>query len=338
MLQLLRNRPRLGRPEEASWYDTVDDIYPAVRASLQSFLAQPDDHEALIEGAALLWYWYYRTKVHEGERWLQEAVAVAGAGPPSVLIRMAHAAALFLLDRSTEGRRVLESALLELDAAADGEHILAVPMDRLTEVMVGTAGSIWTVNDFPLMRQMIRRLVLVEQVANDPDLKVVVAGAACASRLDSEDLAAVARDARGVHNRAVAIGNLCAIWEACAVLNIVALLTSDAEAGLLWTDRVIEAHRQLGTGGGGVYLEALANFLLMSGELEQAVEMYAAAYTHNRRAGMTWPARPATQDLFDSAIKRLPEADYQRAWNIGEGLSLHDVAARRRSASKRLPK
>ena len=65
--------------------------------------------------------------------------------------------------------------------------------------------------------------------------------------------------------------------------------------------------------------------------------MYAAAYTHNRRAGMTWPARPATQDLFDSAIRRLPEADYQQAWNMGEGLSLHDVAAPRRSASKRLP-
>ena len=61
------------------------------------------------------------------------------------------------------------------------------------------------------------------------------------------------------------------------------------------------ATRRLGAGGTGVYVEALANFLVMRGDLTQAVRLYSWAHLQTRRNGMVWPARTVTQQFLDRA-------------------------------------
>ena len=67
VLGVLAARPPLGRSAEADWYDLVEGNWPVVRATLDDLLTGPPDPRALRLGAELLWFGYYRTRVHEVE-------------------------------------------------------------------------------------------------------------------------------------------------------------------------------------------------------------------------------------------------------------------------------
>jgi hypothetical protein len=171
---------------------------------------------------------------------------------------------------------------------------------------------------------------------DDPDLDLVAEVLRCVPRLtatDPTELAALADRAASVYERAVELDNVCAAWMACGVRNIIALLTRDPEAGLLWTERIIDSARRLGVSGAGVYVEARANFLVMRGDLTEAVRLYSWAYLQTRRNGMSWPSRPRTQEFLDRARDGLPPDAHRRAWEQGARLTLDDIVARHRARS-----
>ena len=87
----------------------------------------------------------------------------------------------------------------------------------------------------------------------------------------------------------------------------------------------MQGHVRLGTGGGGLFIENRANFAAQAGDYRAAARFYAAARTETRRAAMVWPRRPLTLDLLALTRRHLDPADYERAWQEGERLSLADI-------------
>ncbi|MGD9525713.1 BTAD domain-containing putative transcriptional regulator [Pseudonocardia sp.] len=316
---LLARRPRLGRPEEAAWFDTVEQAYPTVRAALEQVLAGPPDPERVRQGATLAWFWYYRSRVHEGERWLARAVDQVGDGPATAIARLALATLRMIEGRLDDGRAVLAGALADVDAVP-GEH-----RAQLVEAMVGAAGGAWTQRAFDLVGTVCDRL----PETDDPDLEVVTAAIRCVPALaDTAALDELAARTVLVHDRAVACDNSCARWMTCGVLNILALFTRDADAGLLWCPRLMEASFPSGTGGAAVYVASLGDYLVMRGDLVEAVRLFSWAHTRARRTGMPWPPRPTTQEFLDAAAAGLTADEHARAWAEGARLRLDDVMDR----------
>ena len=328
---VLAARPRLGRPEEAGWYDLVEESFPIARATLDDLVAAPTpDPRALRLGAELVWFGYYRTRVHEIDRWLEHAVPHTGPeGPDGLTVRFAHAAARILLGDLEGGRPLLVDALTRLEALEP-----AAVHSSLAEVVLTAAGSCWTHNAWDLVARSTTGLAHAAGGLLDPDVALVLDAMTCAAGLgasEADELDALTARTSAVHERALARDNVCATWICCAVLNIVALLTRDPDAGVVWTERLIVATRRLGPGGTGVYVEAMANFLVMRGEHTEALHFYSSAHTQTRRAGMVWPARPQTAALIEAARDAIPPAEHRRAWEEGAALTTDEVLARYRA-------
>jgi hypothetical protein len=228
---LLARKPRLGRPEEGPWYDALDDAYPTVRATLEDALSGTEDLGLVTQGAGLVWFWYYRGRMHEGARWV-EAAAALFTGPEGLGIRFIRASMTMLLGRIDEAIALLAAALAEQPQPDD----LALPHS-----LIVAAASCWTSNNWELCRIIGNRAApLVEQLGH-PDLQLVAEAVRCVPTLGSSDpdeLAALASRATEIHARAVAADNICATWMLCAVRNIIALINQDPDAGVLWTERV----------------------------------------------------------------------------------------------------
>ena len=175
-----------------------------------------------------------------------------------------------------EGARWLEAAVRHAHPGPDG---LAVRVARATALMLlgqeaparpvagwsrpllGCAASAWTLNRGDICGAVSDRAAPLVAAAGDADLDVIAEVVACVPGLGATDpgeLVALAERAAAAHERAVALDNVCATWMACAV--------------------------RLGAGGTGVYVEAMANFLVMRGDLDEAVRLYSWAYRQTRRA------------------------------------------------------
>ena len=331
VLGVLAARPPLGRSAEADWYDLVEGNWPVVRATLDDLLTGPPDPRALRLGAELLWFGYYRTRVHEVGRWLDRAAPAAGTGADGLTVRFARAGARILLGDLEGGGPMLRDALAHL-AAVDVAAADPAALRAMVEIAFAGAGSAWTHNAWDLLGLGCDHLAPVAAALDDADITLVLEAFATARGLGAVDpgtLAALSVRATAIHDRAVGRDNVCAIWVSCAVNNIVAQLVGDADAGVTWTERLIVATCRMGSGGTGVYVEAMANLLVMRGEPEEAAVWYSSAYTQTRRAGMVWPAREHTPGLMDRARAELPADLHERAWREGAALTTDELMARR---------
>jgi predicted ATPase/DNA-binding SARP family transcriptional activator len=68
--------PRLRSAEQMVWLLRSDTEYANLRAALQWSLAGRSRDAALRLGGALFWYWYLRSFWSEGQKWLQDALAL----------------------------------------------------------------------------------------------------------------------------------------------------------------------------------------------------------------------------------------------------------------------
>ena len=126
------------------------------------------------------------------------------------------AAALMLLGRVEEARPVVAAALAEDAPVAESLRY------QLVEAMSGCAGAAWSVNAWDVCRAVNDRIAPLAAQLGDADLDVVADAMRCVPELaatDPVELAALAGRAAAVHERAVALDNVCATWMACAVLN-----------------------------------------------------------------------------------------------------------------------
>ena len=326
--QLLGRRPRLGDADGAAWYDTLDEVYPVIRAALASAAHDGEPDWTLIRHAGgLLYYWYYRERLLEGRSSL-EAIADAVAPldradedrPEATILRAALTGLSLLTGRVEQARRQADAVLARVASVPDDDLV------DLGEALASAGNSAWARNEYGISAALGEALDAVARRAGDPALRLLADQVDCVSHLPDRDPAETAALAEGVYERARGSRNLLALWTACAARMIVSALTGDPDTGIVWVDRLIPAHARFGSGGGGAFLEALANFASLAGDPELAVTMYAAASSEIRRVGMVWPIQLNTLELLDRARANVDDALYVRLWSEGESLTYERVA------------
>jgi len=148
----------------------------------------------------------------------------------------------------------------------------------------------------------------------------------CESGLPTRDFAVTAARAEELYERGKSIGNLLVQWEACGMRQIVCVLSDDPATGIIWVDRLIATYLPLGDGGGGAFLEPLANFAALTGDAETAIPLYAASQVDARRSGLYWPIQLQSDTLLERMRQQTAPEHFGEPWTDGERLTLEDVA------------
>ena len=321
---LLGRRPPPGRAAEAQWFDEVDEAYAVVRACLQDQL-RPDGDPGLVKlGADLAFYWYYRSKVIEGSRWLTAAQS-AGPRPRNPLeagaCRLRLAALCFLQARRDLAEPLMAAGLEDLDA--EPEESAA----EVAELLIAVASSAWACDAYDIMLALHERLSLLLAHKTDPHLDVPADMIGCVARLPLVPLEASKTAAAEGFDRAAEIENPFTQWMAASLRSGVALIEQNPADGLEWTKRLASIHLRFGSGGEAMILEALGNFTAMSGNFREAARLYAAAIGRARRAGSPWPNRPQTPAWYERTAAALTSDELAAASTVGASLSLEDLVA-----------
>ena len=103
----------------------------------------------------------------------------------------------------------------------------------------------------------------------------------------------------------------------------------DPVTGIIWVDRLIATYLPLGDGGGGAFLEALANFAALTGDAETSIPLYAASQVDARRSGTYWPIQLQSDTLLDRMRQQTTPEHFGELWTDGERLTFRDVARSR---------
>ena len=319
---LLARRPRLGHPEAPVWYDELEECYPAVRAVLQR-AARPDgDAELVALGSGLGFFWYFRSRMIEGCRWLEKAQA-AGLQPvdsaEDLALRLRLAAAFMLRFRPDLAREHLPADLGRLSGSSRESSVL------LAEAMVSAAGGAWACRAFDLVGSLAEQLGRLAAEIDDVHVRLFADIIGCVASLPLGRFAETGARAETLYARSVELENLHGGWLAALVRCVVASETANRSDALAWTRRVVDVHARLGGGGSQVFLESLANCFAVAGDFEGAVRVYSASQTQARRAGSGWPEHPKTRELFARARAGLPAAAFDRVWHDGAHRSVADL-------------
>ncbi|MGX7681773.1 BTAD domain-containing putative transcriptional regulator [Jatrophihabitans sp. DSM 45814] len=320
---LSQSRPRLGRVEILPWYQAIDDDYATVRATLQRRLIDGEDPEAARLATRLLMYWYYRDQLVEGSRYLRRAVELAAHLQPfdSLASQLSLAAVETLQGRSDLARPRIDVALSTLDKVPEtswpdvGDLLVAI------SAAAGLA-------DAELAVSMIAKAADFAARTADRDLQILVAAQALRAELptrDAADPAETAARAEEIYRDALDAGQLLAAWIGCSARCLTAVQLGEAAVGLRWSQRLLAIHGRFGSRRGGPFVEMYAIFAAMAGETPKAVRSFSASQANARRAGVPWPRRPITLDLLARCRRALTQADFEQAWQDGEGLDLAGI-------------
>jgi tetratricopeptide (TPR) repeat protein len=74
--------PELRGPDQLEWLERLEAEHDNMRAALSWASVRKEAEVALRLGGALSWFWSVRGYQSEGRRWLEEALAIEGRGPP----------------------------------------------------------------------------------------------------------------------------------------------------------------------------------------------------------------------------------------------------------------
>lgn len=321
--RLLAARPPLGASAEVQWYGVIDDNYPSVRATLaRALIEQPDARRGRL-ASRLSYYWYYREMMVEATRWLGlDVERLRGGDPVDLLIsQIALAVALASQGRIDAARPFLDDALGPLPPTTT-EQLVAIG-----EGLVGLIVALWWRDQHDLVVRAYDMLTRVVDLTGSADLGLLADAVGCEVLFVRGSIGESISRATEVHRLAMASDNLMARWVACGPPVVTALMAGKPDDGIPWVHRCMQEHLRLGTGAAGMFVETRANFAAMQGDYRRAAELYAAARAETRRAGMPWPRRARSAELMAATADYLSRADYERAWQDGERLTIQEIAA-----------
>jgi hypothetical protein len=116
------------------------------------------------------------------------------------------------------------------------------------------------------------------------------------------------------------VGNDFWALVACATSSIVAQIEHDGEAGLRWTDRLLELDERLGNHSIADTLETRGTHYVNAGRPADAVRCYGAASYQNGLVGRRWPRHAPTAKQLEVARDQLSDDEFEAAWASGERL------------------
>jgi len=304
--RLMGQRPRLSRASDG-WYDRADDAFPTLRATLQRRLVERPDPSAGWLLSQLAMFWYHRNRLVEARRWLELGLQLPGLPPEhAASIHLVQAAHGLMGGRPDIVEPHLAAALPLLDCADDDELV------RAGELMASVALAAEAQQAHPVFDQLVEALNQAVQRTSDPGLALLDEGLQALARSAADAQSGQVADE--LYRRAVGEGNILAGWVAATIGTAAA---PDALAAIRWTDRQAQCQVRLGSIDGGAFAERRALYMLAAGQVVPAVQLFAAAQSYNRRAGLPWPLLPPTEASLERARGSLDPEAFDQAWRSG---------------------
>jgi hypothetical protein len=162
----------------------------------------------------------------------------------------------------------------------------------------------------------------------DPDLDVLCAAVRGLVDISSgADPRQCAATAAAAHRRAVDARHIFAAFLSASAGAYAELALGNPERGLEWSDRALDLSLTYGSLHGAGVVETRANLLAECGRPAEAARMYGAASAQALRLGGRWPRRALTARLLREVQATLAPADFEKAYQAGERLTLVDLGA-----------
>lgn len=328
VLHRITQMPRVGSRGEAEWFQLVDDDLPAVNAFLRRNLVEEPTPAGAYAAARLGLYWYYRGMVADWERWTTHAVNTSAADSfDRLLAGLSLACALGLAGRGDLSPPYVaatdEVALEQFDH--DQVLLLGDALFAVTTTARGTRDTILAT----------RAAAGVRRVANHSgddlhDLMAEVAALLAELGVPDPrpaDLDALMSRTEVAYARAIHHTNRYTGWMIASVGATLGILTRQPETGLVWSQRAIDNHVELGATEAAGTLTLHGMLLASSGQHLQAAVFFAAARHQSRRSGMRWPRSNEVWAVVRDVEQRLTDSERAHARRTGHALTLSELAS-----------
>ena len=312
------------RRGEIMRYRTLDANYAAVRATLERELAGHGEPATPLLAAQLTMFWYTRERIVEARRWLDLATRRAGDAPAAdrAAAHAGLAATLTYQGRADLARPHTDAVVALLDQ---------VPMGRrafVGDLLAVIAAAAMTTDEFDYMRAVFATATAVAADVADPDLDVL-----CEAVRGLVDISSgvaprqCAAAAEAAHRRASDARHIFAAFLSASAAAYAELALGHPERGLEWSNRAFDLSLTYGSRYGAGVVETRANLLAECGRPTEAATMYGAASAQALRLGGRWPRRALTTRLLSKVRAVLAPADFEKAYQAGERLTLADLGA-----------
>lgn len=320
--ELLETKPRVGHPDEAGWFAHVDDNLAAIRATLQDGLVDRPHPIGPMIPHNLGLFWYYRGMLIEGIRWLMLATKADIAEPfDTWLSHLAMAGTLSMQNRLDLAAPHF-AEVFQTHLSLTEEQLI-----RACELFAVSCQAAWNAGGMEQVEPLTRQVLHWAGELPDPNLALFAQTSELMSSTPRSAPGSVLDRALATYAVATGLRNRFAAVSSSAVAVGAALTARRPDEALLWADRMLDHHRQLGMGDTPMLMELKANALAMAGRSFEAVSLYASAETYSKRAGMRWPIRPVSAELAASAARNLDAAQREQAAYEGLMTSLTEISA-----------
>ena len=354
--------PELLGPQEAQWYERLEEEHDNIRAALSYSLEGAEPEWGLRLAGAIWWFWHRHGHLREGLRWLEEGLAKEDG--TSAIARVKALAGIGWLaygqsdlDRMKEG--ATEGLKLCAEARLEGEH------RALFLRLLGDAS--WLEGDYDQAMKLAEESLKLSREANDLGgmaLSLLILGTAAMwgsrdleqARAYYEEGVAISRELSSAFILRVCLNSLALPFLLQGDLKRAAALAEEAaalcqEAGdrlllplpLTWLgwvallggdlERAEALHKEslaLSRGMGAhtyltlTLLEGLACGAEAQGEAERAARLFGA--TEVLRESTSFPLEPALRTLEEpyllGARSQLEEGAWTEAWEEGRAMSV----------------
>jgi predicted ATPase/DNA-binding CsgD family transcriptional regulator len=353
--------PELLGPQEAQWYERLEEEHDNIRAALSWALKGADPELGLRLAGAIWWFWHRHGHLSEGLRWLERALArgvgasamvrakaLAGIGwlayGQGDLGRMRKSAkeGLSLSDEAGLGGyhrglflrllgdeswmegdydRTMELAEESLELSREANDLGGMALSLLQQ---GTA-SMWGSGDLGKARAFYEEALAVSRELGSASIFLVCLNSLALPYLLQGDLERAKEFAEEAAALSREAGARTLLPLPLHILGWVALLRGDLGQAEALHKESLSLSGELGDSWGTLeLLEGLACIAGAKGEAEKAARLFGSAEALREAMGVgPWAAlRTLEERYLVGARSRLKEGAWRRAWGEGYAMSM----------------
>jgi non-specific serine/threonine protein kinase len=320
-------QPALQGPSESIWMGRLEDDYDNIRAALGWAIADadPSAHELALRMSGGLWrFWWVRGYLHEGARWLAEALKRTDAASPTSRARALHAAGKLARERGfLDEAESLCRQSLSVFREFDDKASIALVLNSLGNI-VGDR------SDYEAASALYAEsLVLRRELGDHSGAALALHNLAASARsagdlgrardLDQESLA-LFRSAGDRWGIAIGLANLARL----------ALLSGDTDEAQQLCGESLRLRQQIGDRQGMIRcLEIAAQIAIAQARAERAARLLGAVEALRIETGIGLPLdeRAAHTQHVTTVRASLRETDWTAAWTDGRSMDAQRAIA-----------
>ncbi|GAA1838821.1 hypothetical protein GCM10009836_17300 [Pseudonocardia ailaonensis] len=320
---LVDTRSALGSPDQARWYDAVDDDLAGLRATLHHTLVDAPSGTGVAVAARLGLFWTFRGMGLEGARWLSSAVlALDRAGRDGTraidraLLHVSLGCSWLVQGRIDAGLEEVRAGLAEAADVTGADALL------LCEELAVVAGPVARVSDGDLLAEILAVMRGLPAEGTD----VVVRHVELIHETITAPSPGLIPRYAVLHDDARAAGNFYTAWNGAANAARLLLTIGPPAEALVWARAAVRASVEAGLKDNPYALEVYGAALGQAGEPDAALRVFGAVEARHRDAGVPWPRSEDEATMIAALTTRLGEAAAARARAEGARRTLAELA------------